>query len=305
MDPVTVTPSFGPSIPRPGVVVWGLACVLVCLPSMAVADRTRVFRLSSADLPRELTDAPGVLAEALADSIEADRARLSIEDAAGELRCDVEATSCLVAVARSHGDRDLVFGTIERTGRNRVRVTITKFRPSGPDRQQQSYELTGDSDEMSETLVRKAAPLIGAKPRIRTRIAKVEAQPLPLPLVRDDDSASQGRVTGATWWWIGGGVAVVGAGIGFRLSARSIANDIRVAPRDTRADFTHLTALEERGQLHARAGTALVVAGAAVALGGAVRAYVQRRSASATAPTGLALVPREDGALVSWSGVLP
>ncbi len=128
--------------------------------SPAWAEPTQVFPLTGADLPPERRGMTERLTRAIADSIDGEVSSVAIEDAAGLLECDVEATSCLELVSKSVGNKQLVFGTVVQGAGSVLKVTLTRFRP-GPDRQQQTYEITGATEAYPDELVRKAAPLFG------------------------------------------------------------------------------------------------------------------------------------------------
>ncbi len=241
------------------------------------AEPTQVFPLNGSDLPAERRGTAERLTRALADSIEADVSRVAIEDAAGLFDCDVEVTSCLELVSKSVDNKQLVFGTVVAGKGKILKVTLTRFRP-GPDRQQQTYEITGEKEAYPDELVRKAAPLLGgAKP---APIVAPPDDPDPVPRITEPvgptDEPAHGTITAGTWGLIGGGALGIAIGIGFRVSASGIADEVASFPEpQTRSDFTRLNALEDRGTLHTRAGAVLIVA-SGVALGvGIVRGVLQ------------------------------
>ncbi len=268
--------------------------------STAAAEPTQVFPLNGSDLPAERRGTAERLTRAIADSIDGDVSSVPIEDAAGLLDCDVEVTSCLERVSKSVGNKQLVFGTVVPGKGKALKVTLTRFRP-GPDRQQQTYEITGEKEAYPDELVRKAAPLFGgAKP---AAISEPTDEPDVVPDITDPvepvDEPPAGKISASTWGLIGGGVLGVAVGIGFRVSASGIADDVGSFPEpQTRSDFTRLNALEDRGTLHVRLGTGLIVIGG-VALGvGIVRAVLQRK-APAREERVVGVTPIRGGAAVS------
>ncbi len=283
--------------------------------SAAWAEATHVFPLTAPDLPRERRGTPERLTKAVADAMDAELSSVPIEDAAGLLDCDVEATSCLEAVARKLGGKQLVFGTIALAKGNRLRVTLTRFRPEGPDRQQQTYELTGEGESLPEELVRKARPLIGGVAMVDPRGRGGDGDRDTGGGIDDDDgddgdddddgdpvppvepaAPPAGTVSNGTWMMLGGGAVAFAVGIGFRLSASGIADQVAMAPRSTPEDFARLTALEDKGQFRLYVGTGLMVAGGALVIASAVRAYVQKQPPRADADGELGVLPLRGGA---------
>jgi hypothetical protein len=252
--------------------------VVLAMASPAWAEPTQVFPLTGPELGPERRGTVERLTRALADSIDAEVSSVAIEDAAGLLECDVEATSCLELVSKSVGNKQLEFGTVVQGKGNALKVTLTRFRP-GPDRQQQTYELSGESEAYPDELVRKAAPLFGGTPPDEIEKTPEPIDPPVTPPVVDEPPA--GTITAGTWGLIGGGAIGIAIGIGFRVSASGISDDVNAFPQpQTRDDFDRLTALEDRGTLHTRLGVGFIVAGG-VALGaGIIRAVVQRQSPS-------------------------
>jgi len=252
------------------------------------AEPTQVFPLTGADLPPERRGTIERLTRAIADSIDAELSSVAIEDAAGLLDCDVEATTCLESVSKSVGNKQLVFGTVAQGPGNVLKVTLTRFRP-GPDRQQQTYELTGEDEAYPDELVRKAAPLFGGTrpPAIDTTPAQpIEPRPVTTSPV---DEPRPGKITAGTWALIGGGALGLGLGIGFRVSASGIADEVNAFPLpQSRADFDQLTTLEDRGTLHTRLGVGLIAIGGVALTVGIVRAVLQRKAS-----------PREDERVVN------
>ncbi len=120
--------------------------IAACLLAVAVAsapvwaEPAQVFPLTGIDLPPARRGTTERLTQAIADAMEAELSSVPLEDAAGLLDCDVEATSCLEAVSKKVGNKELVFGTVAKGPGTTLKVTLTRFRP-GPDRQQRTYEL--------------------------------------------------------------------------------------------------------------------------------------------------------------------
>lgn len=274
--------------------------VVLAMASPVWAEPTQVFPLTGPDLGPERRGTVERLTRAIADSIDAEVSSVAIEDAAGLLDCDVEATSCLELVSKSVGNKQLVFGTVAPGKGKALKVTLTRFRP-GPDRQQQTYEITGETEAYPDELVRKAAPLFGGtKPDPIDNTPQESTDP-PAPDVTPPvvEKPPAGTITAGTWGLIGGGAIGIAIGIGFRVSASGISDEVNKFPTPvTRDDFDRLTALEDRGVLHTRLGVGLIVVGG-VALGaGIIRAVLQRQSPSADERV-VSVTPLRGGAAIT------
>ena len=287
---------------------------IAMMTAPAAAESTQVFPLAAQDLPPQRRGTPERLTQAIADAMDAELSSVSIEDAAGLLDCDVEATSCLEAVSRKVGGKQLVFGTIAMAKGNRLRVTLTRFRPEGPDRQQQTYELTGQSGSLPEELVRKAQGLIGPEGATPPPDEPDDQDPRPVDPDEDPDEIDPitpvdtvpvepgrpgGTITPGTYAILAGGAVALGAGIGFRLSASSIADQVNGAPRGTSAEVAALVALEDKGRFRLQFGTALMVGGGIALVAGAVRAYVQKQPPSVDDDGAVAVIPVTGGAAIT------
>jgi len=256
-----------------------MGLVMIALAASPVwAEPTQVFPLTGTDLPPERRGMAERLTRAIADSIDAEVSSVAIEDAAGLLDCDIESTSCLELVSKSVGDKQLVFGTIVQGAGTVLKVTLTRFRP-GPDRQQKTYEITGATEAYPDELVRKAAPLFGGTPLVNLKPPDETVGPVgPTPVEPVD--APHGTITPGTWALVGAGVVGIAVGIGFRVSASGIEEDVIAFPMpQTRANFDELTALEDKGKLYKGLGAGLVVVGS-VALGAGIARAILQRSAS-------------------------
>jgi len=81
----------------------------------------------------------------------------------------------------------------------------------------------------------------------------------------------------------------LGLGIGFRVSASGIADEVQTPSRCRRAGrLDQLTTLEDRGTLHTRLGVGLIAIGGVALTVGIVRAVLQRKAS-----------PREDERVVN------
>ncbi len=284
---------------------------LVLAASTAHAGRSiTVFPLSAGKLPAALAKAPQKMTDALAKLVDAEVANVPIEDAAGLLDCDPEATACLETVSKSVKAKRIVFGSINTDADGVVKVTVTRFDP-GPDRQQRTFSLVSTTaDGMAEELARVAAPLFGKRqplvdepPPADDPIDKDTKEPVLDPPKRD---TPHGAITGTTWGILGGGAAVTGLGVLFLVQASGIADDVRSAPRNTPDDFARLTALEDKGSTRQKLGIALTAVGGVGLAYGIYRAISER---SAPAPEATALrvtpVPLDDGAALVLTLGLP
>ncbi len=279
-----------------------VAGVLLAMTASAAADSITMFPLTAGTLPTSLAKAPAKLTDALAKSIDAEVANVAIEDAAGLLGCDPEATPCIEAVSKSIKAKRIVFGSITADEDGAVKVTLTRFDP-GPDRQQRTFELSSSTaDALADELVRVSAPLFG-------REASIEEKPVDPP--KDDPPKDldepRGKISGVTWGIMGGGAVVTGLGVVFLVQASSIADDVRAAPKNTFQDIQNLRALEDQGQTRQRLGIALTAIGA-VGLGyGIYRAITERKAPASVESTSMRLtpVPIEGGAALVFTMGVP
>ncbi len=267
------------------------AVFLVCaLAATSHADSSVVFPLSSGKLPAAIAKAPEKMTDALAKAIDGDVGAAPIEDAAGLLGCDPEATPCIEAVSKSVKAKRIVFGSITASDGG-VKVTLTRFDP-GPDRQQRTFELTSKTaDKLADELVRVSAPLFGGE--APPPEDPVKEEPAKDELIKDKPvivDAPAGPISNTTWAVLGGGALATTFGVVFLVQASGIADDVRAAPRDTPADFERLTALEDRGQLRQRLGIAFTAFGA-VGLGYGIYRLMQERKAHAKDTTALRVTP--------------
>ena len=280
------------------------ALLLGVLAGTASADSSVVFPLSAGKLPAALANAPEKMTDALAKAIDADVGAAPIEDAAGLLGCDPEASTCIEAVSKSVKAKRIVFGSITADEDGAVKVTLTRFDP-GPDRQQRTFELSSSSsDALADELVRVSAPLFGGEP---VAVEEVRRDPVDPPSVDPPTiDAPAGSISSTTWAVLGGGAIATTFGVVFLVQASGIADDVRAAPRDTPQDFERLTALEDKGQLRQRLGIAFTAFGA-VGLGYGVYRLLQERKAPARDRTALRLmpVPLDGGGALVLTGGMP
>ncbi len=280
--------------------LFGAVALVLAFTVAAAAERpVMVFPISAGKLPAALGKAPAKLTAALAKSIDGEVANVPIEDAAGLLDCDPEATSCLEAVSRSMKAKRIVFGSMRADEDGAVKVTVTRFDP-GPDRQQRTFELVSTTaDSMAEELARVAAPLFGK--RASTVVAEQPEDPRSKPedpIHVDRPSTPPGTISSTTWGIVGGGVAVTAIGVGFLLSSSGIADQVRAFPvPKTPTDFSRLSALEDKGQTRQRIGIVLSAAGG-VGLAYGIFRLVTERSARPPESTAMRItpVPLADGA---------
>ena len=286
--------------------------ILLAATTSASAGRSiTVFPLSAGKLPAALAKAPQKMTEALAKLIDAEVAKVPIEDAAGLIDCDPEATACLDAVSKSVKAKRIVFGSISTDEDGAVKVTVTRFDP-GPDRQQRTFTMVSTTaDGMAEELGRVAAPLFG-KPKVDVG----EQQPVedpkeptePKDPVDDPPKVDKphGSITPVTWGILGGGGVVTGLGVVFLVQASGLANDVRAAKRNTPDDFAKLTALEDKGSTRQKLGIALTAVGGVALVYGIYRAISERKApASEASAMHLTPVPIEDGAALVLTMGLP
>jgi hypothetical protein len=278
-----------------------LAIVSAAAAPAAAGGGVTMFPLSAGKLPTALAKAPAKMTAALAHAIDAEVANVPIEDAAGLLDCDPEATSCIEAVSKSVKTKRIVFGSVTADEDGVVKVTLTRFDP-GPDRQQQTFELVSTTaDGMAEELARVSAPLFGkaVKPMVSDKPdlkdPKDPKDPIDEPPHKD---SPHGGIGGTTYGILAGGALVTGVGVVFLVQANGIADDVRTAPRDTPTDFLNLTALENKGRTRQRIGGVLTGVGV-LALGyGIYRAITEHSAPAHETGAMVSPVPIEGGAAI-------
>jgi len=262
----------------------GLAvAMLVATVGVARADEVRVFPLSGAPEPRTGT----TLTKALSDAIHAEVANVPLEDAAGLLECAPKNDDCLVSVAKSLKADRLVFGTIEARDDGTLRITLTRFDVDGKQRERRTFEVSGRAaDELGDSLVAAAGPMFGLA-RQEPIVIDEDDHPPPPP----ETPRVGGKLSLPTYVIGGAGLAAIGAGVGFLLSAQSLRSTIDSAPTATVEDLQHLKQLEDTGVLRTRIGNVLVIAGGVALAYGVVRGVMEKRSSESASP------PRRPGAL--------
>jgi hypothetical protein len=286
------------------------AILLAATTSASAGRSITVFPLSAGKLPAALAKAPQKMTEALAKLVDAEVAKVPIEDAAGLIDCDPEATACLDAVSKSVKAKRIVFGSIAADEDGAVKVTVTRFDP-GPDRQQRTFTMVSTTaDGMAEELGRVAAPLFG-KPKVDVG----ERQPVedpkdtePKEPVDDPPKVDKphGSITPVTWGIVGGGGVITGLGVVFLVQASGLANDVRAAKHNTPDDFAKLTALEDKGSTRQKLGIALTAVGGVALVYGIYRAISERKApASEATAMHITPVPIEDGAALVLTMGLP
>ncbi len=276
-----------------------IVCALVAISSPASADkRAQVFPLSGSGLPDKLATAPVKLTKAVATAISATVASVPIEDAAGLLECDPENSTCLAAVAKSLGVERLVFGTISYHVGGKLKVTLTRF-DVGPDRQQQTFELSGGTaDQLATELVKASSPLFGGVVIEEDPISNPRSGPGPEKPI--EDKPVPGKITTGTWALVGGGAVFAAGGVVMLISAQSIKRDVPNAPTDSLDDIRRLRALEDKGVQRTLIGNVLLIGGGVALAAGVVRAVIQRKaSPSAVVDDPIVQpVPTEGGAMI-------
>jgi hypothetical protein len=318
-----------PRIPRPFLGVLLVSAVVLSAPPARADDTPRVFPLvPTSPLSPELADAPSVLTDALADLIDGVTTERSLADFGKKLRCDVEMSTCLDAVARSLVTSRLVYGTFAAMPGGKIKVKLVRFdsAKAGSEMYQRAFTLNAQTPKrLGKQLARSAAAMFDRQPPpdevVRpASLGKVEKEepvvvteetpepgPKPVePASPSDDGPAHGRITGSTWGILGGGALGVAVGAGFLISARGLAAELEQAPRATETDFRRLTAIERAGRIRMEVGGTLLVAGGAALAVGAVRAYLQHsRGKPESTERSIALVPMAGGgAAIVFAGGL-
>lgn len=303
-------------------VLFASATLMAAVPARA-DDAPRVFPLTATSpLPPALSGAPPALTDALAGLLDGEAVESSLEDLGRKLRCDVEVSSCLDAIARSLKTSRLVFGTVAAAPGGKLKVKLVRFdsAPAGSELHQRTFVLTAQTPKrLGKQLARSAAQLFDLaapeepvaqverrEPRAEKPEQEAPTESAPLgprsERAADDEPApASGGITKTTWGLIGTGALVSAVGGGFLLAARSLEGDLAAAPRRTLQDIQRLTAIERAGRIRMQVGSTLAIAGGAVLAVGAVRAVIQRRGTSTSLERSVALVPVAGGAAVVFS----
>jgi hypothetical protein len=268
-------------------VTRALAFVAVVAASSAARADTTLFPLTGPSAE--------ALTARLASELGATLSTVALEDAAGLLECTIDKDDCLAEVARSVSADRIVFGVVSKTSTS-LRVTLTKY-DAGKKRVVRTFELTGGPDRHADELATAIGPMFDKKrapapvdppPKPRPKpTPKPEPDPVvdtvdtaPLPdtenPVRVDSSSDRPPTPLYVWGLIGGGVAAIGGGVGFLMSARTLRDDVESAPTETPEDFDRLTALERSGRNRTLAGNILLITGGVAAATGVVLAIVHR-----------------------------
>jgi hypothetical protein len=307
-----------------------LASAVVLSARSARADGTpRIFPLvATLPLAPEQADTPAALTDALAallDGVTTDR---SLDAFASRLRCDVEVSTCLDAVARALVTRQLVYGTLAPAPGGKLKVRLVRFdsATTGSELFQRTFTLTAQTPKrLARQLARAAAPMFDRPvPAEPAPVPGEEPDPEPPETIDVTDAADTldltseeaararargagagGRITPSTWAIVGAGAALAAGGGGFLLAARGLGDDIATAPRATATELQQLALYERAYKIRAQVGVTLLVAGGATVAAGVVRAIVQRRGGEAEpARPALALVPVAGGAALVLAGGL-
>ena len=281
-----------------------LTAIMLCLAASSALAKptTTVFPLSAPNLPMKIASAPEELSKALAEELDADVAKVPIDDAALLVGCDPEATSCLEAVSKNFKSKRIVFGSIVMIDETRIKVTLTRFDP-GPDRQQRTFTVDGSVDEMATELVDLSRSLFDGATEDEPEKEREKDDPLP-----DPKPTKTGETSATTIVVLVGGGAAAIVGAGLLYSSSQIASEVDAFVPRTDADFKRLVLLEDKGEQRQMLGAALVGVGV-VGLGyGIIRLVLDRSSgASESSSVGRRLtpVPIRGGAAVVFSMELP
>ena len=300
--------------------LFASAVLMAAAPARA-DDAPRVFPLTATSpLPPELSGAAPALTAALADLLGGEAVESSLEDLGKKLRCDLEMSTCLDAVARALKTGQIVYGTFAAAPEGKLKVKLVRFDSAkmGSELHQRTFVLTARTPKrLGKQLARSAAPMfdrpVPAEPAVQGEREPAEpaepesaepAEPTPIEprsTPASDVGPASGGITKTTWGLIGGGALGGAVGVGFLLAARSLEGELAAAPRATVMDFRRLTEIERAGRIRMQIGTTLAVAGAAVLAVGVVRAVIQRGGRSTSLERSVALVPVEGGAALVFS----
>ncbi|HUH01642.1 MAG TPA: hypothetical protein VML75_06580 [Kofleriaceae bacterium] len=281
--------------------------VMVIPLTGAVPDRPDINRSFSRAVSR-------VAAVGGSEVLDAD---VSLEDAAALVGCMPKEGGCLDEIAQSLGVEEILFGRLEPAAGGAVRVSLTYHRLG--DTVERSFEVAaGDVANQARQVARETASLLSGHetpPPVEpdptpTPVPTPVTDPVPTPVVapppEGDQPGALGRVRARSWIALGAGVALSGAGALFYTRARSGQAEIDDAPTETPDDFRRLVDLEADADRDAMIGNALVIAGGAALITGAVLAVLDSRSSRAERrSSSVRVVPTTGGAQVFLTMELP
>lgn len=303
---------------RAAVTVALAAAVMLC-GSVAHADAPR--RVMVIPLTGAVPDQPdlgGTFSRAVSrvaavggsEVLEAD---VALEDAAALVGCAPKEGGCLDEIAQSLGVEEIVFGHIEPAAEGAITVSLTYHRLGNT--VERTFEVAaGDLANQARQVARETASLLSGQeaPPVEPEPAPTPpavAEPVPVvvaPATPRDQPGALGRVRARSWLALGTGVALSGAGAVFYTLASRRQGEIDDAATETPDDFRRLIALEDDADRYAMIGNALVIAGGAVLITGAVLAVLDTRSSPPERRTpAVALVPYTGGAGVFVTMELP
>jgi hypothetical protein len=301
--------------------------------SVAWSSPIKVFPLKATHLPNKLRTAPRKMTNALARTLGADIAEMTIETAAKSSDCNIEDNACLEAIEVSQDVKRIVFGTVTERSDDQpgVEVRLTWYDADGS--RQRKFLLDGDTTaELTDGLMQRVSKLpeddrmVATRdttptkatahkgvvflapdpvPPRHTRVAEIaptaELFDAPAPAPTDTDK-HDGVTTGTRFLAAAGGVGVL-VGVGFVASGYSMKGQIDVAPAKTGADFQKMQAMESTERTRIITGDVLLVGGLGLAAYGAYRWYEQSssRSEKPLRPQGLHVQPEIGGASMTFT----
>lgn len=150
-------------LPRPLLGVLFASALLVAASPAQAEDAPRVFPLiATSPLPPEQSGAADALTAALADLLDGEALDATLEDIARRLRCDVETSSCLDAIARSLKTSQIVYGTFAAAPERKLKVKLVRFdsSKSGSELHTRTFVLTARTPKrLGKQLARSAAQM--------------------------------------------------------------------------------------------------------------------------------------------------
>jgi hypothetical protein len=168
-----------------------LASAVVLSASAARADDTpRIFPLvPTAPLPPELAGAPSALTDALVELLGGVTTDRALEDFGKKLRCDIEVSSCLDAIARALVTGRLVYGTVAPAPEGKLKVKLVRFdsAKAGSELYQRTFTLTARTPKrLGKQLARSAAQMFD-------RATPADAAARPEPAAKPGEKPADGR----------------------------------------------------------------------------------------------------------------
>ncbi len=261
------------------------------IPSAAAGDLSRIVIVPlTGDALGDLAQVPERFTATLADAAREMGASVEVmktsrKEMIGLMDCASETPECLQKILGGFDVDALVLGDVRRTGgKATLIVTLTLVR-KGVDPAQRSYVLvSSNTDELVNELSAIAPSFFAGEEPPSGDDTPVVDDPVIDPIVDpvvgpvDETGFSLRRAKTSSWVITGGGLALVGAGVAFLVTAAGRQGEVDAAPDATLGDIERLRDLNDSAERLELVGNALLITGGLVAVAGLSLAIIQGRS---------------------------